>query len=299
MQKMISTPVFAIMLILAFGLASQAHAEGQPTTAQAVGTIIAAAVAALAAIFGALLSFGALIFNEFRRRANDRNIAELGRGLQERLTSIKHDNDVEIARVSAELKLRSDLQVAEFNKVAESRQSAEAARREYEFEARKRLYHECEPLLFQISQLSSAAIGRIISLARAAREGELTGNEGLLGGSIKEDSGRGYYYRSTLYHLLAPLAEFYILRTRLTLADISLDFSLNRQFLLSDAAYKGYTRDFDFAAGAPEIVGYRETADRVAVSPCKQRHKKQGVFLGRLDNVMERFIMPNSEQTGI
>ncbi len=75
MEKVISAPVCAIVLIIAFGLASQARAEGQPGTAQAVGTIVAAAVAAVAAVFGALLSFGALIFNEFRRRANDRKIA--------------------------------------------------------------------------------------------------------------------------------------------------------------------------------------------------------------------------------
>ena len=36
-------------------------------------------------------------------------------------------------------------------KKLEAEQAEQNARRDYEYEARKRLYHECEPLLFQLS----------------------------------------------------------------------------------------------------------------------------------------------------
>src|SRR4051812_22844570 len=53
------------------------------------------------------------------------------------------------------------------------RKSENDARREYEFEARKRLYQEYEPLLFQLMEAADNAIHRIQSLARTARHGNL------------------------------------------------------------------------------------------------------------------------------
>jgi hypothetical protein len=262
---------------------------------QPIATIDAAMIAAIASIFGALLSFLAVIFNEFRRRANDRKIAGFNATLQERLAAIKLENDSELARLSAELKTRNDLMLADFNKAAESQLSAEAARRSYEYEARKRLYHDCEPLLFQLSQTARVAIGRTISLARSARQGELDGTDGLLGGPIEEDSGRGYYFRSTIYQLLAPLCIAYILQSRLTLRDTALDRWINRQFFLSEAAYKALIRDFYFADQPPIVAGYRETADRSSLHDCALGHKKQGVFLGRLDNAIDSLIERNAD----
>ena len=34
------------------------------------------------------------------------------------------------------------------------------ARIDYEYEARKRLYHECEPLLFQLTEVTASALAR-------------------------------------------------------------------------------------------------------------------------------------------
>ena len=47
------------------------------------------------------------------------------------------------------------------------------ARREYEYEAKKRLYQEYEPLLFQFNELADDALRRIIALAREAKGGNL------------------------------------------------------------------------------------------------------------------------------
>jgi hypothetical protein len=44
------------------------------------------------------------------------------------------------------------------------------ARRDYEYEARKRLYHECGPAFFQMMELSESAFHRITGLAGTARE---------------------------------------------------------------------------------------------------------------------------------
>src|SRR5262249_21509942 len=56
------------------------------------------------------------------------------------------------------------------------------ALRDYWYEARKRLYHECEPLLFLLAEVSETARGRIYGLARRAQDGKLspTPDEALL-----------------------------------------------------------------------------------------------------------------------
>src|SRR5438105_1669566 len=47
------------------------------------------------------------------------------------------------------------------------------ALRDYQYEARKRLYHECGPLLLQLLELSESAWRRIRALARTASQGNL------------------------------------------------------------------------------------------------------------------------------
>ena len=83
------------------------------------------------------------------------------------------------------------------------------ARRDYEYEARKRLYQECEPVLFQFAELSESAIRRIYALARNAKEGNLGPDRYWL-------STDHYFIRSTIYRLIAPLAAFKLLQHRLT-----------------------------------------------------------------------------------
>ena len=102
--------------------------------------------------FAPILSFVVLLFNEFRRRANDRKIVRLNPAVQEKLLGLKRESDEEIARITAAIKLQGDLQLAAFSKSEDERLSIAGARRAYEYEARKRLYQDCEPLLFQLSQ---------------------------------------------------------------------------------------------------------------------------------------------------
>jgi hypothetical protein len=51
------------------------------------------------------------------------------------------------------------------------RKSERDARRDYEYEARKRLYQEYEPLFFQFTESAEVALGHIQSLAERGREG--------------------------------------------------------------------------------------------------------------------------------
>ena len=120
------------------------------------------------------------------------------------------------------------------------RKSENDARRDYQYEARKRLYQECEPLLFQLSEVSEYAIFRVQSLARTARKGNLSSSDHWL-------DGPGYYMASTIYNLLAPVAVFKLLQRRITFVDLTVEPQIRGQYQLAMAIYVSFTDDFVFA----------------------------------------------------
>jgi hypothetical protein len=139
-----------------------------------------------------------------------------------------------------ELKAKLDRSNVEFG-------TENQARKDYEYEARKRLYQQCEPLLFQLVELSENALHRIYSLARTSRRGELGGNRGWLSDT------HAYYLASTIYNLLAPLVIYRLIQRRLTLVDLTVDPHINSQYLLAKRLYISFTDDFEFARIEPSI----------------------------------------------
>src|SRR5437588_3203958 len=84
------------------------------------------------------------------------------------------------------------------------KQAEKSARRDYEYEARKRLYQQYEPLLFQLVELSESALRRISGLAKSASKGNLRPDH--TGWLAPNDYYYDHYMASTIYRLLAPFA---------------------------------------------------------------------------------------------
>ena len=87
------------------------------------------------------------------------------------------------------------------------------ARRDYEYEAKKKLYQEYEPLLFRLTESSEGALSRILGLCRTARNENLE-KDGWL-------SKEGYYLSSTFYYLFYPMAIFKLIKQKINLIDLS------------------------------------------------------------------------------
>ena len=117
--------------------------------------------------------------------------------------------------------------------------------REYEFEARKRLYAECAPLIFQLSELGERALGRILGLARTAAAGDLDDERSWLK--------RDYYRESTYYRLIAPLSLGRLLRRRLTQLDLSIDPYVRWQYTVVRVLMDSFTDDFDLAGLSADV----------------------------------------------
>ncbi|GAB4017266.1 hypothetical protein GCM10028808_48230 [Spirosoma migulaei] len=160
------------------------------------------------------------------------------------------------------------------------------ARRDYEYEARKRLYKECEPLLLRLLEASENALYRIYSLVRTARNGDLEpGKDSWLQAS-------GYYMASTIYNLLVPVVMFRLLQNKLTLVDLTVDATIRNQYLLAKWIYVLFTEPFDLAKQTPKL-DYNPYDKDWPTKSIKQPkvYMIQGIPFGRLDAAVDSMII--------
>jgi len=198
-----------------------------------------------------------------------------------------------VAIISAVVSIVS-LVFSRMNQGALQRQQAELAqqgkerdaRRDYQYDAHKRLYSECEPLLFQLAELAEHAYHRIYSLARTAR----------LGGLPRWMDGPGYYHVSTMYKLVCPLVIFRLIQQRLTFVDLRLDEQIANQYRLLKFLYLTFTDSFDFASINP-VIDYHPDVDNWEEKRVENQQKywRQGLYLGMLDNLIDALIVPMEE----
>jgi hypothetical protein len=174
------------------------------------------------------------------------------------------------------------------------------ARRDYEYEARKRLYQECEPILFQFAELSESALRRIYALARNAKDGNLGPDRYWL-------STDHYFIRSTIYRLIAPMAAFKLLQHRLTNIDLKLDRSINIQYILAKILYYTFSSSPDLAKSDPavpydpdqieaESKDLEESTKRERRVKYPEEFWLQGLKVGTIDILAETLIV--SEKGG-
>lgn len=177
--------------------------------------------------------------------------------------------------------------LARLNADLADRQSAKNAAREYEYDARQRLYKECEPVLFRLSEAAEHAMYRVASLARSSREGRL-GPDASSWLAQPE-----YYMASTVYNLLAPLAVFKLLQERLTFVDLGVDAKVQTEYLLAKVMYLAFTEDFELAKAGESLL-YKPFEDEWETlrKTSPGVHWRQGVALGRLDRATEALLRP-------
>lgn len=169
-------------------------------------------------------------------------------------------------------------------KVELAEQKAERdALRDYQYEARKRLYLEIEPLNFQLIEACENALHRIYGLARTAKCGDLGE-----GGWLSRD---GYYMLSTMYKLLMPIAIIRLIQQKLTLVDLSVDPTINAQYILAKALYISFTDDFVFANSPPALPYDPNRLDwRERRAENQQVYWRQGIPLGKLDDAADALL---------
>jgi hypothetical protein len=177
----------------------------------------------------------------------------------------------------------------ELLKSALSRESAEEqARRDFEYEARKRVYAECEPIVLKLAESSDYAAARIIGLADPRRWTELRATRDTRSYWMLSRSSE---LISTAHALLEPLGLFTLLGEKTTLVDLSHDPRLLEIYRLARAAYQVHMNDYTIAALQPAlpydpvVPGWR---DKRAENPAT--YWWQGITRVRLDPAIELCI---------
>lgn len=160
------------------------------------------------------------------------------------------------------------------------------ARLDYEYEAQKRLYQTCEPLFFQMTERFEDWHGRVYGLARTARLGKLEPQRGWL-------SGPGYYLRSTMYRLIAPVALYQLLAEQMTSVDLSVDARTRRRYVLAKQFAWSLTDHFDLAAVEPAIAYTpHDTGDDAVRWNDQPRYWTQGLTsVGAVDAAAQALII--------
>ena len=105
----------------------------------------------------------------------------------------------------------------------------------------RRLYQQCEPLVFQLVEASETALNHIKGIAKRVK-----GEDGVV-------FSEPYYLKTNAYYLLLPCVVFRLFTKRLTLVDLQVDDMIYTQYLLAKAVYLSYTEDFQLARQHPRL----------------------------------------------
>lgn len=259
----------------------------------------ALAVLILMGVFTAL--YTAIIKYWFDRKlksAENQHALEIAK-LQGRITAhnqvllqdLQSRNSAALTQLESELTERTQRKLEAFRSALTEERSQKQSRLDYEYEARKRLYHECEPLVFELLEFAENAADRIRSVARSARQGNLP----------RWFSDEGYYTASTMYYLLAPVAVYKLMRRRLTAVDMRLDESIARHYQLAKRIAWSFADDFSLAWGLHvcELEYDPNNSDWQSLRTNDEpKYWRQGLPYGRLDNAVESLIVRDHEPDG-
>lgn len=157
------------------------------------------------------------------------------------------------------------------------------AERSYQYDARKKLYTDFQPLMFQLVEACDSASRRLGNLTKASREGHL----GLGPDNWLASESDTYYRLSTVYRFVVPVVLFKLCQRRLTFVDLGVDRHVRRQFALARLIYQTWNDGHDLAARTPALR-YTPTSRRMNVdAPNAAELADQQVVIGELDLIAE------------
>jgi Sds3-like len=169
-----------------------------------IGAIVVASISLISSAIIVVLTY-------FFNKTTNTKLKDLELRNEQKLKRLEFENNEKLQKMSQEHQQKladSNNQYQEELEKLRARltgeKSEQDALRDYEYEARKRLYQEFEPVLFQLVELSDSALRRICRLSSVSKEGKL---EGWLSDSYN------YFTRTTTYRLIAPLAACKVLRS--------------------------------------------------------------------------------------
>jgi hypothetical protein len=166
------------------------------------------------------------------------------------------------------------------------------ARTRYEWEARKRLYEEVEPVLFLTGEVMELTFGRIANMAQIAAAGHM--------GRAPDSWMTGpedHYLITTIFRVLRPLACHRMMMEKLTRLDFSLDTRAQTAYVLAKMYRDVLSGPFDLAKRAPALpYRYLHPADGHPYQVEDERAQHiQHFYTDELETIVDALLVRDAE----
>jgi hypothetical protein len=173
------------------------------------------------------------------------------------------------------------------------RNEARKAQRDYEYDAKKKLLTEVQPILFELSERCDEAFWRIYGIAESEAQGRL--DEACPKPRFRPES--GYYLPSTIHRLVTPLVQFRMLETTLGRFDFSLVPEATAKYRLAKHLYRTWNSG-DSLASSGDAVAYDHEAKREGEEGYDEAvHALQHVRLGAVDSLVDLLTAHDADGT--
>jgi hypothetical protein len=169
--------------------------------------------------------------------------------------------------------------------------SVRNARRTYEFDARKRLFSQLGPLLFQLFEATEGSYYRVVSLVRTQKLDHLgRGEKSWL------DAFGHYYFNSTIYRLFLPIVIYRLIQRSTTFVELNLDDHIQTKYSLLKLSYFAFTDHFVLAQEQPALPYDPDVKNwKTAREDNPALHWRQGLTIGRLDHLIDSTIVTEGD----
>lgn len=166
------------------------------------------------------------------------------------------------------------------------------SRTRYEWDARRRLFEEVEPVMFLTGEVMEMTFARVANMAQAAAGGRLgPGDASWLRGPDN------YYLLTSVFRVLRPLACLRMMTEKLTRLDFSLDARVQAAYVLGKMYRDVLSGPFDLAAQAP-VRRYAYVApepSRPYVVKDEAVQHMQHLYTDELEAVVDTLLVRDAE----
>lgn len=238
---------------------------------EGVATVVAACIGGLFLIANILITY----WQNGKQQKDNKEVAK-------QIESFRTDQQ----KLLIDKQSESALRLQDHQAASNDEQAEKQAKREYRYEARKRLYEELYPIVFEITEASDSAASRIINFAKRYEESPAK----LLKDLKPQKDSDNYYLKTTIYRLFLPLALYRIMQRRLTHVDLNLDDQLHKIYQLLHALSRTFGDDREIAKIAN--LKYHPERNRDFANPAsdQEEYTPQGLLRGKLDCIVESLL---------
>jgi hypothetical protein len=194
----------------------------------------------------------------------------------------KSRSDKALEKLRADLTSRNNDAIERLKAELTYENKVKSARVDYEYDARKRLYEEVEPVVFAAHLAAASLRARLITFAERIRSEDIS-----LDKTRNWLATDPYFLQSTAYRIFLPMVYHHNISKRISHYDFTLEPLIGRKFIALAVFDEIPTGDFDLAAMVEPKLPYAPYADVSDTE--RRRHFAKHTFQGVVRGDVQRF----------